>query len=37
MSTFFFYGTESRANYNYKPILYDPEEEARKEELAKTD
>ncbi len=35
MSTFFFYGNRKPRKFNYKPILYDPEEEARKERLQK--
>jgi len=35
MATFFFYGNRKPRKYNYKPILYDPEEDARKERLQK--
>lgn len=35
MSTFFFYGNRKPRKYNYKPILYDPDEQARKERLQK--
>ncbi|NLJ00225.1 MAG: hypothetical protein GX371_03610 [Bacteroidales bacterium] len=33
MSAFFFYKNRKPRKFNYKPILYDPEEEARKERL----
>jgi len=33
MGTFFFYNNRKPRKFNYKPILHDPEEEARKEKL----
>lgn len=35
MATFFFYNNRKPRKFNYKPILYNPEEEARKERLQK--
>ncbi len=35
MGTFFFYGNRKPRKFNYTSILYDPEEEARKERLQK--
>lgn len=32
---FFFYNNRKPRKFNYKPILYDPDEEARKEKLQK--
>ena len=33
MASFFFYNNRKPRKFNYKPILYNPEEEARKERL----
>jgi hypothetical protein len=33
MGVFFFYNNRKPRKFNYKPILYDPDEEARKEKL----
>ncbi|MCW1734612.1 hypothetical protein [Anaerorudis cellulosivorans] len=33
MGTFFFYNNRKPRQYKYKPILYDPDEEERKEKL----
>lgn len=35
MGVFFFYNNRKPRKYNYKPILYDPDEDARKERLQK--
>lgn len=35
MGTFFFYNNRKPRQFNYKPILYDPDEEARQERLQK--
>ena len=35
MAKFFFYNNRKPRGFNYKPILYDPDEEARKERLQK--
>ena len=35
MGVFFFYKNRKPRKFNYTPILYDPEEEARKERLEK--
>ncbi len=35
MGVFFFYNNKKPRKYNYKPILYDPSEEVRKERLEK--
>ncbi len=33
MARFFFYNNKKPRKFNYKPILFDPDEEARKEKL----
>ena len=35
MAKFFFYNNRKPRKINYKPILFDPEEDARKEKLQK--
>lgn len=35
MGVFFFYNNRKPRKFNHKPILYDPDEEARKERLQK--
>jgi hypothetical protein len=35
MGTFFFYNNRKPRKFNYTPILYNPDEEARQERLAK--
>lgn len=35
MATFFFYNNRKPRKFNYTPILFDPDEEARKERLEK--
>ncbi len=35
MGVFFFYNNRKPRKFNYKPILYDPEEDARKEKIEK--
>ncbi|MDD2299377.1 MAG: hypothetical protein PHQ67_03890 [Fermentimonas sp.] len=35
MGVFFFYKNRKPRKFNYKPILYDPDEDARKEKLQK--
>ena len=35
MARFFFYNNKKPRKFNYKPILYDPDEDARKDRLQK--